>query len=230
MKKWKTGMAAIWMGGCILLGGCSRFDASVYTQAVLDMSYKNQTERYIEMTETTKQDAERIFQNNLDATMEAFKSEKLSEELEAQYRDLFENIIRQVKYTVGEAQKEKDGSYKIKVAVEPVTLFDDTYETFQTRAEEYARGVTDAVMNGAVMPTEEEIQEQVYKLYYEILQTELENGMKYGKSETVELHIEKTEEGAYRIRKEDLKNLDGKLISRKMLEREMGEEKGEELS
>lgn len=230
MKKRKTEMAAICLGVCILLGGCSRFDASVYTQAVLDTSYKNQTERYIEMTGTTEQDAEMIFRNNLDATMEAFKSEKLSEELEEQYRDLFENVIRQVKYRVGEAQKEKDGSYKIKVSVEPVTLFDDTYETFQMKAEEYARGVTDSVMNGAMMPTDEEIQEQVYKLYYEILKAELEAGMKYGKRETVELHIEKTEKGNYMIRKEDLKNLDGKLISRKMLEKETEGEKEEELS
>lgn len=205
---------------CMMLCGCSSFDASAYVKAVLDSSYKNQTEEYIELTGIKKEDAQKIFQNNLSITMEAFKSEKLSTELENEYRNLFERIIKQVKYSVGEGKKEKDGSYKIVVSIEPITLFDDTYDTFQKEAEEYAKRITDSVMNGESMPTEEEIQEQVYKLYYDILKAELDRGVKYGAKENIVLHIAKTEEGIYEIQKEDLQNLDGKLISRKRLTEE----------
>lgn len=100
-------VAALLMSVCMMLGGCSRFDASVYTQAVLDAAYKNQTESYIELTETTKEEAETFFQNSLNATMEVFKSEKLSTELEGNYRSLFEAVMKQVKYTVGESKKKR---------------------------------------------------------------------------------------------------------------------------
>lgn len=217
VKSLKLTMAAVFISVCMLAGGCSRFDASMYTQAVLDASYKNQTEMYVELTDIAKQEADTIFQTNLDATMEAFKSEKLSPELEAQYRELFSTIIKQVKYTVGEGQKKDNGGYEVEVSVEPITLFDDTYQTFQVRAEEYAKEITDSVMNGAALPADEEIQEHVYQLYYEILKTELDAGVRYGEVEQVLLYIEKTEDGQYRINKENLRELDGKMISRKVM-------------
>lgn len=220
MSKMKFMAAVILAGVCMMLGGCSRFDAKTYTQAVLDVSYKNKTENYIELTETTKKEADMIFQNSLDATMEEFKSEQLSEELENNYRSLFESVMKNVKYTVGESKKKEDKSYTVEVAVEPVTLFDDTYQTFQDKAEEYAEQITDSVMNGAEMPTDEEIQEQVYKLYYDILKAELDAGVKYAKAEKMTLHIVKTEDGNYEINQDDLRALDGKLISRKVMEQE----------
>lgn len=217
-KKWIV--AAVLIGVCLVVGGCSRFDAAAYTQAVLDAVYKNQTESYRELTEVSKEEAEAFFQNSLNATMEAFKSEKLSEELERNYRNLFESIMQQVKYTVGESKKEKDGSYTVKVSVEPVTLFDDTYQLFQQKAEEYAAGVTETVMKGAAMPTDEEIQEQVYKLYYEILKAELDAETKYGAPQKITLRVEKLADGDYKINREDLKILEEMLISRRVMSQE----------
>lgn len=217
-KKFRT--AVILAVVCMISGGCSRFDAGIYAQAVLDASYKNQTEDYMELTETTKEEAEKFFQNSLDVTMEEFKSEKLSTGLEGDYRSLFEMVMKQVKYTVGESQKAEDGSYTVEVSVEPVTLFDDTYQTFQQKAEEYAAGITEQVMNGAEMPTDEEIKEQVYKLYYEILKTELDAGVKYDKPQKLTLHIARTEEGNYEINSDDLQALEEKLISRNVISQE----------
>ncbi|WP_251391749.1 hypothetical protein [Mediterraneibacter agrestimuris] len=217
MRNKKLRAAVIMAMVCMMFGGCSRFDAGVYTQAVLDASYKNQTESYIELTETTKEDAEAFFQKRLNATMEEFKSEKLSEELEGDYKSLFEQVMKQVKYTVGESKKEEDDSYTVNVSVEPVTLFDDTYQSFQKKAEEYAESVTERVMNGDEMPTDEEIQEEVYKLYYEILKEEMDAGMKYGAARELTLHIMRTEDGNYEINSEDLQVLEENLISRKVM-------------
>lgn len=217
MRNKKLKAAVIIAMVCMLFGGCSRFDAGVYTQAVLDASYKNQTEDYIELTETAKEDAEAFFQKRLNATMEEFKSEKLSAELENNYRSLFEDVMKQVKYTVGESKKEEDGSYTVNVSVEPVTLFDDTYQSFQKKAEEYAKSVTERVMDGEEMPTDEEVQEEVYKLYYEILKAELDAGVKYGDVRELTLHIIRTEEGDYEINSEDLQMLEENLISRKVM-------------
>lgn len=217
MKKNRIGAVGLLLAVIIMLGGCTRFDAAAYTQAVLDVSYKNQTESYIELTEASAEDAETIFQKNLDATMEAFKSMKLSDELEKNYRNLFENIVKQVKYTVGEAAETEEGNYTVDVTVEPITLFDDTYEEFQKKAEEYAAGITNAVMNGEAMPSDEEMQASVYQIYYEILKAGLDSGVKYGEPETVTMHINKTEDKTYEVAEEDIRALDEKLISQKKL-------------
>ncbi len=216
-RKKRLVVAIVILNVFMILGGCSKFDAGVYAQAVLDASYKNQTEHYIELVEVDKKDADAIFQKNLDTTMEEFKTEKLSEELEHDYRALFEAIIKQVKYTVGKSEKEKDGSYAVEISVKPMTLFDDTYQNFQKKAEEYATEVTNSVMNGATMPTDEEIQEHVYRLYYEILKAELDAGVKYAKAESLIIHVVKKEAGGYEINRKDLQVLDGKLISRKVM-------------
>ena len=47
----------------------NRFDASEYVQAVLDTSYKNETDQYVEITGISNKEAEKIFEDNLDATM-----------------------------------------------------------------------------------------------------------------------------------------------------------------
>ena len=58
----------------------NRFDAGEYVQAVLDVSYKNETEQYVEITGVSKEEAEQIFENNLDATMEGFEASDMPQE------------------------------------------------------------------------------------------------------------------------------------------------------
>ena len=41
------------------------------------------------------------------------------------------------------------------------------------------------------MPTDEEMQEKIYQIYYEVLKEQAEVGMLYGRAEDVVLHIEK---------------------------------------
>ena len=80
-KNWMQAAALVTVM-TVLLGGCTAFDACAYMQAILDVSYKNETEDYMELTGATEEEANEIFQNNLDATMHEFHTADLSEELE----------------------------------------------------------------------------------------------------------------------------------------------------
>lgn len=200
-----------------LLAGCTKFDACAYTQAILDVSYKNQTEDYMDITGASQEEADAVFQKNLDTTMQEFKTIELPEELEADYRILFEDTVKQVKYAVGEAQESEDGGFTVDVSIEPLLLFDDTYEEFQAKAEAYAEGITNDVMNGADMPSEEEIQENIYRIYYEVLRAGLNAGVHYGTAENITVHIKKTEDGIYEIPAEDIQTLDAVMISQEKL-------------
>ena len=161
---------------------------------------------------TSRKEAEAVFEKNLDVTMEKFHSSAISEELEKKYRILFTQIVRQVNYQIGESEKQKDGSYIVELEIRPVTLFSDTYETFQSRAEEYAQSITNKVMKGMEIPSEEEMQGQVYQIYYDVLNEALQEGIRYGDKKKLKLHVEKGEDGAYEIREKDRRKLDQLLV------------------
>lgn len=190
----------------------NRFDPVRYVQAVLDVSYKEETEEYSKMTGTSRKEAEAVFEKNLDVTMEKFHSSAISEELEKKYRILFTQIVRQVNYQIGESEKQKDGSYIVELEIRPVTLFSNTYETFQSKAEEYAQSITNEVMKGMEIPSEEEMQGQVYQIYYDVLNEALQEGIRYGDKKKLKLHVEKGEDGAYEIREKDRRKLDQLLV------------------
>ena len=105
---------------------------------MLDVSYKGEAEAYMEITGVSKEEAENIFADNLDATMEGFETTAMPEELKPRYRELFAELAESVSYTVEEPERQEDGSYTVNVMVKPITLFSDTYDTEFTRAAVYA--------------------------------------------------------------------------------------------
>ena len=216
MNKKRTIFCILGMLAVILLGGCARFDAAMYVQAVLDTSYKGETERYIEMTGGSKEEAQEIFQKKMKATMKEFKTTQLSKELEKQYESLFGNIMKQMNYQVAEAQKEKRGSYIVKITVKPMLLFDETYDEFQQRAKAYAKEITDQVTKNGEMPEEELMQQEVYRIYYEVLK---EAGVSYGAPKDVLLHVIRQKDGTYEIANQDVITLDAMLISTSSLDK-----------
>ena len=173
----------------------NRFDAGEYVQAVLDTSYKNETDQYVEITGMSQEEAEKIFEDNLDITMAGFESSEMPEEMLPKYRELFGEIAGKVSYTIGKPEKKENGTYVVPVIVKPITLFTDTYETFQTRAQEYAQEVTDSVMNGGEMPADEEMQSQIYQIYYDVLKERVDSGMLYGGARNTRCRLRKRETG-----------------------------------
>lgn len=144
-KKKKTILITAISAAVLAVCGCigiyrhvSRFDASDYVRAVLDASYKNETDLYVEITGIPEEEAAGIFDENLDLTMEGFRRSDMPEEMLSRYRDLFGEIAKRVSYTAGEPDRQEDGTYIVPVTVKSITLFTDTYGTFQSRALEYA--------------------------------------------------------------------------------------------
>ena len=190
----------------------NRFDAGEYVRAVLDVSYKNKTDKYVEITGVPEEEAAQIFEDNLNATMKGFETSSMPEELLPQYRELFSELAKRVSYTVGQPVKKEAGVYEVTVKVKPVTLFPDTYGTFQEKAQEYADQVTNSVMNGAEMPGEEEMQNQIYQIYYDVLKERVDSGMLYGGARNLELHVTKESSREFAIDQDDMDKLDSLLI------------------
>ena len=168
----------------MMLSGCARkFDASGYTKAVLDVCYKGETEQYMKLT------------------------------LQASYKEFFEDLAKNVKYTVGEAVPDKKGNFTVDVSVEPITNLQDTYEEFMTKTEEYTTQVSNDIINGGETPSEQEMQNKVFEIYYNILRTSIDAGINYGEAQTVTMHVNKGNNNVYEIPEADLTALDELTIA-----------------
>lgn len=201
----------------VLFGGCAKeFDAGGYTKAVLDVSYKNETEQYTELTGSTKEDAEKIFLKNMDAVMVDFKPLNLPKDLYSKFRKLFEDLVKKVKYTVGEAVKDEEDNFTVDVTIEPISLI-HTFNEFQKQTGDYASKVANDVMNGGAVPTDQEMQNSVYRIYYDMLKKTVEEGLKYEEAETVTVRVNKVEGRVYEILEEDINTVNSKMILQKTL-------------
>ena len=98
-------------------------------------------------------------------------------------------------------------------------LFDETYDEFQQRAKAYAKEITDQVTKNGEMPEEELMQQEVYRIYYEVLKEGLEAGVSYGAPKDVLLHVIRQKDGTYEIANQDVITLDAMLISTSSLDK-----------
>ena len=62
------------------------------------------------------------------------------------------------------------------------------------------------------MPTEEEMQNRVYEIYYDVLREALDKGSLYGEVKDVSVRVEKTGMTSFEADKEDMDFLDSLLI------------------
>ena len=99
----------------------------------------------------------------MDIMLQEFSGYELPDELEEKYRKLFSDMMKQVKYTVAEAKEVENKNFTVDVKVEPMLIFNDTYQELQKQTEDYATQVSNEVMNGASLPSETDMQTHVLK-------------------------------------------------------------------
>lgn len=166
--------AALWIV-CVMvigiLGGCSyTFDASEYLKASLDNYYKGDPTGFVDLNIGTADEAEELYQEGIDAQVGAFTDitmmgvEPLSDELVAGCKDTFEKIFKHVKYTVGDAAKQSDGSYEVAVEYEQLQVFGPAWDATMSdeaayeSAEELYQALKDNLDAALAAPTYGETQ------------------------------------------------------------------------
>ena len=71
-------------------------------------------DKYIELTESTQEDAQAEYDEVLDSFVSEFEGLSISDELLANYRQLFVDLLAKTKYSVGEAEKDGELEHNIK--------------------------------------------------------------------------------------------------------------------
>ena len=210
MKRMKCGilalLAAVSMAvltGCG--GGMTADDAKEYAQAVLDASYKGEFDSYMELTDSTEEEAREMYEGDVDTTMEVVGFEELgvSEEMQANYRQLFLDMAKQAKYSLGDVSEIENG-YDIEVTVEPFTGMSN----LETE-------LTDALMADLAsvteIPSEEELNEMTMQKMYDLLSEKVANP-EYGEAQTMTLRVTADSDNVYSIPEEDTTALDSAMF------------------
>lgn len=130
-----------------LLVGCSigswgPKDATRYVKSLLDCTYKNSYDDYLELVEdASESEAEEIYMYNLTSEAEYFASyfgmEFVTEEVEEELISLLKEIYSYAKYTVDEGKKIDNDSFIVKVTVEPIDIINTVNNEFESFAAEF---------------------------------------------------------------------------------------------
>lgn len=211
MKRMKTRMMALvavlvlavsMLTGC---GGMTEEDAKAYVQATLDASYKADFDAYMKVTESSKEEVQKLYDDNIEniVTSSGLQDMGITSELEEKYRELYKNMLSKAKYTVGDA-KETDGGFEVVVKVEPFAFMEGV-EGELTEAVQ-----TELFAEGSV-PSEERMNQLLLEKMYDLLMERAE-APEYGEAEELKVTVEE-KDNVYSISEEDLTKIDSRLFA-----------------
>ena len=165
------------------------FNASLYLMALLDNSYKNDSTILVLTDIATAEEAAEIYEHGLDTEVAGMES-MLSAEGKEEYRKLFADLLAGVKYTVGEAEKQADGSYVVTVYYEQMNVFKPAMEAYISAVYEYI----DTLVAGRELPSDEEMTEWLAMALKACLEESLKN-VTYGETQATTVKISLEDDG-----------------------------------
>lgn len=191
---------------CFTGCGMKPDDAKAYVQSTLDAGYKASFDEYVKITESTKEEAQKLFDNNIDTVTNSlgFSALGATEETNEKYRELLKEIFAKAKYTVGEV-KEKDGGFEVEVSAEPMEIFVGVED-------ELVAKLQDEVTKSGGDIKEDEINQLAIDMMYDLL-TEKLASVTYGEPKSVTVHVTKNSDGVWNITESDLQAVDAALFS-----------------
>lgn len=137
MKRIAAAAAAFLM--VLNLTGCASTSERYtnYIQAVLDCSYYGKTEQYAKLTKASAEEAEKVYQDEVDYVTElicfrfAVEPSCISDETHEGYETLAKNVLNKTKFTVDKAVKSGD-VYHVTIHCEPIDFWDIAYEDVES--------------------------------------------------------------------------------------------------
>ncbi len=195
---------------CVLvvgvLGGCgNKFDARAYLQAMLDLSYKNDTTEFMDLKLGTAEEAAKVYESGVDTAMTKFlEGVTVSDELEAEFRQLVQDMYGNAKYTVDSAEKQDD-EWVVTITYEKMMIFEAmlaNYETAVTNLYTEWSGVADE----AQLPTEEEMTDALLVALKDSMKDAIANA-EYAEPATTTVKIELIDD-VWTPNSKDIENLE----------------------
>lgn len=200
-----------------LIGGCGKqFDAAAYVKALLDNSYKNDSTAFVEQKLGTAEDAAEIYNQGLEHAIsdilidEENESFSVSEDLLKEYRNTFETVFSKVSYTVGEAEKQEDGSYVVTVSYETMDVFSNAMEDYDVKVAEWTEQLSADAIAGEAFPEEEELYNTLFVMLKDCINDAAAN-VGYSEPQEMTVRVELLD-GVYAPNQSDIEALEYHLL------------------
>lgn len=217
MKKNIQKVLGMLLAAVLTLGliGCgqNKFDATAYVKAELDLLTRHDTEQYVKEMGVSEDEAEDIYEEivaTMNISEQIFGDEDMPDELEEGYEKWFMAALEKAKYTVMEAE-EVDGDYIVNVEVEPLKIFEGVTDELTAQSTAYMTDLMTKAMNGEEVPSDEQINIDIFNMMLNILNEVLENPT-YGEKIVVETKIIKNSDGKYEIDEASFEELGEKIF------------------
>jgi hypothetical protein len=191
-----------------ILGGCtSNKDISKYLEALLDTSYKNDVSGFVDIKLGTEDEARALYNQGIDEGVAAFcDSLSVPEGLDDEFRSLYMDMLKMVKYEVGSAVKQSDGSYNVTVTYEKMNLFKAAVDIY----EDGVASIVNDWANSEENIDEEEKQRQVILEFKNSMETAMSQ-VTYDEPKDMTVRIELVD-NKYTPNMNDVKELEKALM------------------
>lgn len=197
-------------------GGLSKFDAVAYMDGLLKETYLGEFDKnYMELVGIDETEAQETYETSLEAETEFFlyfyDIEYPTDEMRQEIKDMYAEIYKHAKFEVVSAAEQDDGSFSVKINVEPINIVQlveaDWEEVMDPFYEKYTMDVQNSMTDEEYQAMDEEWARMIVDLYLEKLP---ETSNLESQSTTVQL--EKDTDGYYIITEDDFNRLDGMII------------------
>ncbi len=201
---------------CASLSACTSTKTyTSYVQSILDASYRGEFTEYMDLTDSTQEEAQAIYDDEVTYVTSLIcyhlgvEEDYITEGTMTGYEAIAKDLLGTLEYTVDEAVKAGD-AYHVTVHVCPTTFWDvmlDKTEAFYT--DEFAEYYNDVLENG----TEAELEAAEEEYAVAILDIVSENMASVGSKESVEKIVKIVEDDtSYGVSDQDWLDIDDLLL------------------
>lgn len=199
------------------LGGFSTNDALCYVQGTLDENYLGKADPdFLELIGSTEDEVAQVYDGSMKTEAQVFLNsfveselptadeERLLEELGTMYRQIYAHA----KYTVDSASKMDDGTFSVKVTVEPIDIFHVVADALSgDAADELNSRYPDQMTDEQYLAYELEWVELFMDITYETLPD-----LGYLEPDTLLVQVIRDEDGYWTMSEDDFWALDALII------------------
>lgn len=198
----------------LLLTGCGRkFDGSGYVTSVMDVLCKGDYTSYMDFTGISRSDVSLYrddwLSHQTEAFITAFGSGTPSEETTDRITALLTQLYANASYDISdEPDASDDGTLTVHLTIRPLTILKDNYEAIQTYVQSFNE--KNAAFSYAGLT-----EEAYYDTYLDGILTILEShlaDMNFGEDTTLDIPLEKNEDGLYTISEVTLTEIQNTLL------------------
>lgn len=192
-----------------MLTSCAlfNFDASKYVRSCLDSNVHGEFEEYAEITNSSVEDVEKIYNDFLDNDLSFLDAYNVDDARKQEFRDLFITLYKNFKYEVGEATKNSDDSYSVPVTYYKLIVFEDIAKNMEADTTTYV----EEQMKAGTTPFTDDIYTFVLDYMYDGISNKLENP-EYAEPQTMNVTVSKNSSNQYEIESTELQTLVESMI------------------